>query len=115
MWHRREVLRVFSWSFGVGFHFVVVVTLSRGFAVVSSFVQTGRVCVRFVASNGLGHTGEAGVWFLPASVVVCVLVGFGQCHHSSEFFVFVEVEMHRIVPLMSLFALVDDRDIVLML
>ena len=28
---------------------------------------------------------------------------------------FVEVEMHRIVPLMSLFALVDDRDIVLML
>lgn len=28
---------------------------------------------------------------------------------------FVEVEMHRIVPLISFFGLVDDRDIVLML
>lgn len=58
--------------------------MSRGFAVVSSFVQTGRVCLRFVASNGLGHVGEAGVSYFPASVV-CVLVGFGQCHHNSEF------------------------------
>jgi hypothetical protein len=72
MWHRREVLRVFSWSFGVSFHFVVVVTLSRGFAVVFSFVQTGRVCVRFVASNGLGHTEERqgfGFFFL---LLLCV-------------------------------------------